>query len=298
MDTIHTALGLSARHPVANWEERSLRLSDWCYLGTCAFETPAVSSFHPAPPPSFKELAQRGSATVFAASSPLVRLLAASSDVADFIGRWNRINQFVHSHRTTQLRMVGTHALNIDYRSRITPPDPIQSLFMGCVIAGAISHMGGLATYAGLVFQSGTVTGEYSPHVKNHVLEIIISPRRALPIPGSPVTDDPNLALLTQRIQQDPGDAWSLPRTLQFLPYSERSLQRKLASASISLPLLIRAVRIQTAIGHLLESRDSLTHIAHRCGFSDSAHFSRIFRAAAGIAPKDFRAIAHRRSLV
>ena len=297
MDVVHTALSLSARRPAADRQARGQQLSEWCYLGTRAFEASTALLLQPASPPSFLEMARRGNATALAAASPLVRLLSASSDVTDFVGRWNRLNETVNTRHTTQLRRLGAHAIWIDRGDRTGPIHPVRSLFIGSVIAGAVSHMGGVAAYAGLVFQNGMVSGDYNPFAQNQILEIVTPPPRFLPSQGSPVTDDKDLALLARRIQEDPGDAWSVAHALLLLPYSERSLQRRLAAAAISLPLLVRAARVHTAIGHLLEGRESLTDIAHRCGFSDSAHFSRVFRMAAGIVPREFRAIAHQRSL-
>ncbi|MES2949025.1 MAG: AraC family transcriptional regulator [Pseudomonadota bacterium] len=297
MDTVHTALSLSARRPAADRQARGQRLSDWCYLGTQAFEASTALILQQASPPSFLEMARRGNATVLSAASPLVRLILASSDVTDFVGRWNRLNQVVNTRYTTQLRQMGAHVISVDCGGETGPIHPVRGLFIGSVIAGVVSHMGGVAVYAGLVFQNGTVSGEYRPFAQNQILEIASPPTRFLPTHGSPFTDDKDLALLTQRIQEDPGESWSLAHAQRLLPYSERSLQRRMAAAAISLPLLVRAARVHTAIGHLLQGHESLTGIAHRCGFSDSAHFSRVFRVAAGVAPRDFRAIAHRRSL-
>lgn len=296
MDVVHTALSLSARRPATDQQARGQRLSDWCYLGTQAFEASTALLLQQASPPSFLEVARRGNATALAAASPLVRLLLASSDVTDFVDRWNRLNQVVNTRHTTQLRRVGAHVIYIECGGQTGPIDPVRGLFIGSVIAGVISHMGGVAVYANLVFQNGTVSGEYSPIAQNQVLEIVTPPMRFLPAQISPATDDRDLAMLTRRIQEEPGESWSMTDALRLLPYSERSLQRRMAAETVSLPLLVRAARVHTAIGYLLEGQESLTDIAHRCGFSDSAHFSRVLRIAAGVVPRDFRAIARRRS--
>jgi len=39
----------------------------------------------------------------------------------------------------------------------------------------------------------------------------------------------------------------------------------------------------------LLEDPDSITNIALRLGFSDTAHFSRIFKRFKGVTPTNFR---------
>jgi AraC-like DNA-binding protein len=47
----------------------------------------------------------------------------------------------------------------------------------------------------------------------------------------------------------------------------------------------------------LIETTDPILDIARRCGFTDPAHFRRVFRRSAGITPGDFRAL-HARTYV
>ncbi|GAA2013962.1 helix-turn-helix domain-containing protein [Microbacterium ulmi] len=73
---------------------------------------------------------------------------------------------------------------------------------------------------------------------------------------------------------------------------SERYVYSILARRGIELSDLIREHRLAQAI-RMLEDPESamktISEVAHRCGFSDHAHFSRTFRARFGIAPSDWR---------
>lgn len=50
-----------------------------------------------------------------------------------------------------------------------------------------------------------------------------------------------------------------------------------------------RDVMISRALSAVVDSRFSLTEIAHEVGFSDQAHLSRLFRKASGITPRQLR---------
>jgi AraC-like DNA-binding protein len=47
--------------------------------------------------------------------------------------------------------------------------------------------------------------------------------------------------------------------------------------------------RIAFAASRLADSRASVTEVAHELGFSDSAHFARVFRAHTGLSPRAYR---------
>lgn len=83
---------------------------------------------------------------------------------------------------------------------------------------------------------------------------------------------------------------WKVGELAGELGMSPRSLQRRLGEAGLGFSTLIRALRIQEAC-RLLEAEDHALGVIGFCaGFSDSAHFSRDFRAATGASPTAFRA--------
>ncbi|WP_444762886.1 helix-turn-helix transcriptional regulator [Roseateles sp.] len=82
------------------------------------------------------------------------------------------------------------------------------------------------------------------------------------------------------------------PDTLaRQLRLSRRRLDQLLGGQGLTASRLIWACRMERAASLLrLDARDSITTIAHRCGFKDSSHFSRLFRQAHGQAPSAWRA--------
>ena len=73
---------------------------------------------------------------------------------------------------------------------------------------------------------------------------------------------------------------------------SERYLQKLFEGAGDNFTHYVRERRLQRAWADLsnpAEARQSISEIAFRFGFSDSAHFSRTFRQRFGLSPREFR---------
>lgn len=71
---------------------------------------------------------------------------------------------------------------------------------------------------------------------------------------------------------------------------SPRHLQRTFAGSGTTVTAVIRERRLERAKAHLVSRRDvPISHVAHRWGFADLAHFSRLFKAAYGEAPSVYR---------
>lgn len=60
---------------------------------------------------------------------------------------------------------------------------------------------------------------------------------------------------------------------------------------SCTLGEYVRGVRVEKSLALIKQSHDSLTDIAHRCGFADQSHFTRVFKDLTGLKPGSFRKI-------
>lgn len=74
------------------------------------------------------------------------------------------------------------------------------------------------------------------------------------------------------------------------LRLSRRRLDQLLGGHGLTASRLIWACRLESAASLLqVDARASVTAVAHRCGFKDSSHFSRLFRQAHGCSPSAWR---------
>jgi len=80
-----------------------------------------------------------------------------------------------------------------------------------------------------------------------------------------------------------------IERVADVAGLSPRSLQRRLAQAGISYKELVRRARLEIAERRLSEKDASVTEIGIDLGYSDTAHFSRAFRAWTGVTPSAYR---------
>ncbi|WP_421780117.1 helix-turn-helix domain-containing protein [Kiloniella litopenaei] len=94
---------------------------------------------------------------------------------------------------------------------------------------------------------------------------------------------------IVQYIANDISRVWKVEDVALEMGYSIRSLQRLLTTSNLNFSKLIRLVRIQSACKMLSREKNSLTAIAFCLGFSDSAHFSRDFKASMGLSPSAYR---------
>ena len=99
----------------------------------------------------------------------------------------------------------------------------------------------------------------------------------------------------TQLIATDPSRSWALDDIGKRLGLSRRTLQRRLSTADVDSPGLVRQVCVHQATG-LISEGHTLNEIAFLCGFADAAHFSRTFRRVMGMPPSQFREQHEQRS--
>ncbi len=79
-------------------------------------------------------------------------------------------------------------------------------------------------------------------------------------------------------------------KTAETLGTNLRAMQRHLAGWGVTFELLLDNYRRDSSRKLLAAGRYSITEIAHRLAYSDSAHFTRAFRRWYGVPPNQFRA--------
>jgi len=99
---------------------------------------------------------------------------------------------------------------------------------------------------------------------------------------------DPVLSILSEDISKN----WKVAEIASKLRMSKRTLQRYLNASGACFSLLTRAARINEASLLLAQNEISITDISQQCGFSDSAHFCRLFSQSTGLAPSKYRHIS------
>lgn len=110
-----------------------------------------------------------------------------------------------------------------------------------------------------------------------------------------PEACDPKLKTLIGTVilvlMSDVARQWKVGEVAHEASLSTRSLQRRLRGVDRSFSSLVRLVRIHEACRLLKDCDAPVTAIGFCAGFSDSAHFSRDFRASMGMTPSDYRAV-------
>ena len=77
-----------------------------------------------------------------------------------------------------------------------------------------------------------------------------------------------------------------------LLDYSKRTLARRLTACGTSYQEVVDEMRFRMAQTLLTSTDVRIKDVARSVGFSDPAHFSRMFRRLGGIDPRHFRQMA------
>ena len=102
---------------------------------------------------------------------------------------------------------------------------------------------------------------------------------------------DPRVHQAIHFMEQRLDDPPSMDAIARYVGFSSRQLERAFSAALGVAPAAFqRQLRKNYACWMLENSPHSITEIAFDCGFSDAAHFSREFRNAFGLSPRQYRA--------
>lgn len=247
---------------------------------------------------------------------PMWRGAMRAASPAVLLDKWRRVEVFGHSRNRLHIDMTDeTHAscrrYSVDGQS---PPTPPENLLICGVVIALLEEIGCLGLYCDMPDGDGAVARIYEngrfqvpgdgTALATATWEIgwTAFSRRpdeaALPepppvaLPGSCDTKvRASIEAVTRLMAADTARQWKLGELARETGMSPRSMQRRLGQGGLSFSKLVRAVRVHEACRLLKDSDASLTMIGFCAGFSDSAQFSRDFRASTGMKPSDYRAI-------
>ena len=237
---------------------------------------------------------------------PIGAALLSASDGQELLARWLRLERYVHTRHPIVMRSVtATSARLVHHHSGDGTTSVAVNLILAGVICGLLGAVGcrklSLAIGSGPTKTHAIVddrisiadridprlaTGIWSIHWTNAPLERLMPPASLAPWKGRTSEVGRRVARL---LEADLLRPWTIAATARELALSSRTLQRRLTTDGASLQVLRREARIKHATELLLGSDNAINTIGFVCGFSDSAHFTRAFKARAGMTPTAFR---------
>ncbi len=230
---------------------------------------------------------------------PLAQALLLADTVHDLMARWHRVERFSHGSHRVATRALAAHQVGLSHRSRLAgaTPSPAETLLVFGVLTGfaetALGQPATVSTGSGAVWRRDGRWTERAGHGAPEPVALTCMPRPARDPDPKPQTD--RIDSLRVELAQDPVKRWKIDDVARNAGLSVRSLQRMLASRSLSFSALIAETRLETA-GRYLCDKDGpgLTEIGFLSGYSDQAHFTRAFKKSVGTTPAAFRADFHR----
>lgn len=247
--------------------------------------------------------------------APILHVLLASKSPAALAERWHRLERYGHSRHRTEVTSSADGSMAFRRWVESGPaPKPVESLLMCGWFIGLLEAIGCRETWCRTATDDGTSLllyrsgdcfpdgaqglgpvdrwaigwRDFDPAAARSERTVAEPPVKTYADGDRPAWSGPVRAA-AEAIARDLSQPWTLGDLAGEIGQSTRTLQRRLAEADLSFSRLVRAERISQACRLLDETAFSLTEIGYWCGFSDSAHFSRMFSASTGMAPSAYR---------
>ena len=248
---------------------------------------------------------------------PIWHAAIRSTNPALLFDKWRRFEVFAHSQNRLKINQTCEKRILFQRYTvdKGTPTAPENLLICGLIIAllkeiGCLDlscemlltngehytifeagHFSTPEKTDALVTDAWTIEWQsFSPKADNAPLEAEL-PNITLP-EASGLSLKTTIETVIQHLINDIARHWKVGELAREAGLSKRSLQRKLHDANLSFSSIVRLVRIHEACRLLKDSKAPITAIGFCTGFSDSAHFSRDFRASMGMTPSDYRSIS------
>ncbi|MCP4002937.1 MAG: helix-turn-helix transcriptional regulator [bacterium] len=243
---------------------------------------------------------------------PLLFVMLNSRDVDDFIDKEQRFGRFIHSDHGVRVLQRAERMIELQHFARSGAPLREESLLvlaihlqmfqlLGC--RGLTACLPGSQEPEKLVYSEDAVAQQFPAgdsgrwrmeyrefHARREPMkgldELLV--RSSAPTNLEAGVD---ASVRVERVvRTDLAHRWTVAEVARLLFTSTRTLQRELSASGTSFSRLLDALRIEVASELLADPARSVTEVGYICGFSDSAHFSRRFKANKGAAPQVWRA--------
>ncbi|MBE7638212.1 helix-turn-helix domain-containing protein [Sneathiella sp. P13V-1] len=244
---------------------------------------------------------------------PIWRIALNAPSVSRLIEGWSRFEAYAHSSNRVSFDRCGPTSLScVRYSQSDQPPNQVENLLI-CGLLIALLQGAGCRN---LVCSARQIDGELVSIWKNgNFLKItegnsiladqftftwtdfegsgkspFADPEHMAPIKmKNPFFASPLVSKICEHLYHDISRPWKLADLAALMNISNRSLQRRLTENNLSFSTIVRAARINMACQFLESPMMDITAVGYCTGFTDSAHFSRDFKASMGMTPSEFR---------
>ncbi|WP_070963266.1 helix-turn-helix transcriptional regulator [Vibrio sonorensis] len=233
-------------------------------------------------------------------NDPMGRALVPQSDVANLFSRWQRLERYVHANHYTEIELRDENAV-VKHLSRTgEPPKLAEDLAVLGLMCALVAQSGArdveLYTGSKLDKLAYRYTGnEVDCSVLNADQRWKIcwkESKKEYSTHNVPINDNQTWAFRARMSIEAIGliDC-NLDKVAKHQCVSVRSLQRHLSNEGVKFAQLLQDMRVSRAAELVMESDSCLAEIGFLCGFSDQAHFTRVFTQWNGMSPKAYLAV-------
>jgi AraC-like DNA-binding protein len=260
-----------------------------------------LTRFGPAP------LLRVGQSVTRMAFDPVGAALLAAQGGLAVVERWTRLERYLHTRHPIRVAMESPRVVIMDHRGDpADPPSPAVDLVLAGVIGGLMQAAG--CRDLSITLGDGSVLWPVMEHDSlvpdtlmpgslltglwrfawNDEVQNVASSLHLFDQPDAPLARLSRT--VTAQVEADLLRVWGLVELARTLGVSARTLQRRLAQDGLTLKKVRRDAQVKRASELLIEGVHGLSAIGFACGFSDAAHFTRVFRMRSGMTPSAFRA--------
>jgi AraC-like DNA-binding protein len=237
---------------------------------------------------------------------PTHQALASARDADDLLGRWQRLERYVHSRHRCVVEACGPASARVRHLSldRDTAPSPAEDLVVAGVLAALLEAIGLTAVslrigqapawpvpdarrLADSVARGATATWHF--HWEVPPLRTVRTPASAPQEVGADPAWSPTVRAAYARLAADLTGSPGLPGLAAALGLAARTLQRRLQDHGLGYTRLLAEARCRVAAWRLLHTADPIAEVGFLCGFADQPHFTREMQRRVGLPPAAYR---------